>query len=266
MPLELECEVCGDTFSVKPSHVDDRKTCSKECDAERRSQMFSGEDNPFYGETFTEESLEKLAESSRGARKDWEPDSLTDATPTTLAYIAGVLDGDGSVFDRGDTGRTVVTLRVRSSEFADAFQEALEDVGCSPRRYSYTDSSTDNEMECVEFPSIVFAEWYRGLRENRIETFISDATDTICAYLRGTHESEGSVSDGVRISVVDDDVRAEYICEMLEKIGIEASVYMSKFRHNDQEKTEYKIRVMRADEQEFIETVEPAIRGDVAHV
>lgn len=43
------CEVCGAEMYIKQSHLKRRKTCSKECDGERKKSIYKGENNPNYG-------------------------------------------------------------------------------------------------------------------------------------------------------------------------------------------------------------------------
>ena len=44
-----KCEICLTYFRTKKSHLDRRKTCSKECDANRKRRMYVGNSNPNYG-------------------------------------------------------------------------------------------------------------------------------------------------------------------------------------------------------------------------
>jgi len=46
--VEKFCEICGDSMKVKQSRVERTKTCSKDCDFKRRSNLFSGAGNPMY--------------------------------------------------------------------------------------------------------------------------------------------------------------------------------------------------------------------------
>src|SRR3990167_5483227 len=45
-----ECEICGQKFKVKWSHVERRKCCSRKCKDKLQSQKFQGQNNPRYGE------------------------------------------------------------------------------------------------------------------------------------------------------------------------------------------------------------------------
>lgn len=46
--VEIECEVCGGTATVKPCETDLRRTCSRECQAELMSEIHSGENHPHW--------------------------------------------------------------------------------------------------------------------------------------------------------------------------------------------------------------------------
>jgi len=44
--VEIECEVCGDTRRVKPSHEEGARFCSRECKWEKAATEMSSENNP----------------------------------------------------------------------------------------------------------------------------------------------------------------------------------------------------------------------------
>jgi len=47
--VELECEVCGAAFKVKPFRKDTAEVCSRQCHGKRLEDAYSGEGNPQYG-------------------------------------------------------------------------------------------------------------------------------------------------------------------------------------------------------------------------
>lgn len=57
MPVEVECDNCGEVTEKKPCRVErsEHDFCSRECSDEFQSEQFSGEDNPNYqgGGTYT---------------------------------------------------------------------------------------------------------------------------------------------------------------------------------------------------------------------
>lgn len=70
------CEICGVEMSIKPSHLKRRKTCSKVCDGERKRTMYSGKDNPNYGNRGEKNPMFKTGEkiSRYGYRMIYKPD------------------------------------------------------------------------------------------------------------------------------------------------------------------------------------------------
>lgn len=48
-PVYGTCVVCGDQFRTKKSHLSRRKTCSQPCNSIRKSTIYSGENNPNFG-------------------------------------------------------------------------------------------------------------------------------------------------------------------------------------------------------------------------
>lgn|SRR5699024_905728 len=43
------CEMCGEYFRTKKSHIKRRKTCSRNCSGERKKIFYKGNKNPNYG-------------------------------------------------------------------------------------------------------------------------------------------------------------------------------------------------------------------------
>lgn len=48
MPINKQCAVCGQSFSVKPSHAPLRRTCSRACMAKDYQERMRGASNPHY--------------------------------------------------------------------------------------------------------------------------------------------------------------------------------------------------------------------------
>ena len=61
--VELTCEVCGQTFEVKESHAKGRRLCGIACKAEYQRTALRGENNPFYGQTHSDESRELISKN-----------------------------------------------------------------------------------------------------------------------------------------------------------------------------------------------------------
>ena len=58
--IDTTCLVCGIAFHYYPPH--NRKCCSKRC----QSTYFSGEGNPFYGRSHTDETKQRVSVSRKG--------------------------------------------------------------------------------------------------------------------------------------------------------------------------------------------------------
>ena len=48
-PIKLTCQICGNDFYVRKHEVYRRKTCSTKCSGERKRTMYTGENNPNFG-------------------------------------------------------------------------------------------------------------------------------------------------------------------------------------------------------------------------
>lgn len=74
---EVECDNCGEEMNLYPSQITSVNACSVECRNEIHSRRMKGENNPFYGESHTEESKEQISKNTdnRGRKNpnfdDW---------------------------------------------------------------------------------------------------------------------------------------------------------------------------------------------------
>lgn len=138
-----------------------------------------GRNNPFYGRHHTPESKEKISKAKKG-RYFIHP-SL-EATPS-LAYVLGVLKGDGSVYPHGKGAD--IKLTTASKDFAESFYKSLREINLHPYMYMYR-----GKYYTVEASSKAFFNWYKELDLPAIEKLL-DTEDKRIAFLRGFYESEG---------------------------------------------------------------------------
>ena len=65
------------------------------------SEMRTGNKNPFYGKHHTEETKARLANATRvynlSRKYDISPQSIRIPSSQELAYVAGIIDGEGSI-------------------------------------------------------------------------------------------------------------------------------------------------------------------------
>jgi len=141
-----------------------------------------------------------------------------------LAYVLGVLKGDGSVFkiERGKGSECMVQLRVTNREFAEKFKIGLIKLNLNPRI-----DLVEGKIFRVQAYSKLFYEWYSSLSLDDIEKLISSEESLIKAFLSGFYDSEGykttTQSQGYEYTYVamsnTDRKLMEMIGRLLRKIG-----------------------------------------------
>ncbi|RLG85142.1 MAG: hypothetical protein DRO39_06330 [Thermoprotei archaeon] len=163
-----------------------------------------------------------------------------------LAYIVGVLMGDGSVYvDKKGSYR--IELQVRSEEFAKAFAQALKAIGLKPRVWGpykpYTGKKPRYE---VVAHSKEFVEWYRSLTIEKLEKLLED-DKLFISFLRGFYESDGSLcwkSKYKILAIYNNNLRLlEFIKRRLEALGFrkvriyhnKGKTYMLTIQYNKEE-------------------------------
>lgn len=117
------------------------------------------------------------------------PDPDLEPSPR-LAWLTGVLYGDGSVF-RAASNDYVVALGAKDVEFRDAFADALEAIGLTA---STTIQEFDHraDMHHARANSKLFYNWWNETaRPGHAEL----AREHPAAFVRGMYDSEGSLSD-----------------------------------------------------------------------
>lgn len=104
-----------------------------------------------------------------------------------LAYILGVLKGDGSV---STTYRIELTQTKR--EFAESFKLVLEKIGFSTKiRTKAPPRFAKKPQFSIQVRSKDFANWYHALSLAKIKELVKQNPQFIVAFIRGFYESEG---------------------------------------------------------------------------
>jgi len=111
--------------------------------------------------------------------------SFTPELSPTLAYVVGVLKGDGSV-TKQKKGTYYIHLCTSEEKFAKSFSNSLKELGFRAKTkkwgtyyYAYT---------C----SLPFGKWYWSLNESELEQLVSNE-EQAREFIRGFYESEGLV-------------------------------------------------------------------------
>jgi len=178
------------------------------------SEATKGERNPFYGREHTFESRRRMSLSRMGRQitPEWRrrlSESMkgkpspkagkfeyTGMTPE-LAYVLGVLKGDGSAtisYDRsGKRYRYYVQLQANDKEFTVRFAESLrrilrDDIPIRYHKYPYHKTGRWTVIKGNKGFSI----WYNSLTLNQISDMLT-TKELAAEYIRGFFDSEGSV-------------------------------------------------------------------------
>jgi len=183
-----------------------------------------------------------------------------------LAYILGVIDGDGCV-----SGHNYIYLGTKDYEFAQEFKKALKVVGLRAKVTEQNYWNKDLKRQYFGWQcnasSIVFVRWYRGLTQEQKEEIVSQFPEQ---YLKGFFESEGTYHIGTDGSVRVYFSNFDYdlllmVQRLLTLLGYESNIYESKFKSQftGQEKTEYILSLLGTSEKkhEFIKRLNPVIKN-----
>lgn len=143
-----------------------------------------------------------------------------------LAYVIGVVFGDGSAFvthTKSGERRPLITLRVRDRDFVEAFARALGRV--LNRHHPPVREQTVNgkTFHLVRVQDATLAELLAGRDIERIRRFVEHDDACRAAFLRGFFDSEGSVGP-YRIYAYNTDLRVlKFVREQLMALNIECS-------------------------------------------
>lgn len=115
-----------------------------------------------------------------------------DEPSPNLAYVLGVIEGDGCVFE-GDNEYRVI-LSVKDKEFAESFRNALTNIGLNPlMRTVANQGKNEIQMYRVQASSKIFVKWYQELNLEYIKKYL-ETDEMKKGFIRGFYESEGTLS------------------------------------------------------------------------
>lgn len=142
----------------------------------------------------------------------------------TLAYIIGMLKGDGCVYRNGKTYR--ICLDITSERKAINFFNVLKRIGLNPFTYEIMPSNGIGKLKKyrVLASSKIFYEWYKKLTLKKLKELL-DNKEKIIGFIRGFYEAEGSITkqkDGtIVISMYNTDLKLiNLVKSSLEKLGL----------------------------------------------
>jgi len=212
---------------------------------------FVGQNNPFFGRNHSEETKKLLSQLKRGQYLIHPNLNMSE----DLAYILGVLKGDGCVYLHGRGAD--IKLVCKHKEFAISFYNALSRIGLNPKLYK------DNGYHRVEASSKAFYNWYKKLTLFDIEMLLQNEK-YIVAFIRGFYESEGNYYEpehSIHIYNTDKDL-VELCQRFLQKLGFSFHIYIKKKNGYKSNKPLYVLHKKEKSEvQRFFELIKPCIKS-----
>lgn len=234
---------------------------------------FSVEHRRHIAETRKGRHFPELAKAKRGKHypklseaKLGKPVLIPDLrSSAALAYILGVIKGDGYVSQHGNRGRPspYVGLTVITPAFAVKFAHALEEIGLHPSLYAF------RNYYRVWTSSLLFCSWYKMLNLQELEVAVKGFEKD---YLCGFYESEGSLESNKRqelcsIRIAVSDLALARLCfRLLRRLGFHPTFvsYHNKLLKKEG-KNFHRVGLYRRNEiAAFLKLVSPCIRNGVA--
>jgi len=200
-------------------------------------------------------------------KSDMGTKQYPDLSPSPeLAYILGVIDGDGCV-----SGHNDIRLGTKDYEFAQEFRRALKAIGlrANVNKKSYWNKNLKRQYHgwrCYA-NSAAFVRWYRGLAQEQKGRIVEQFPEQ---YLKGFFESEGTytIHTNGSANVVFSNTDYELLLmvqRLLTMLGYESNIHESKFKghFSGKEKTKYSLNLLGSSEEkhEFIRKLNPVIKN-----
>ena len=113
-----------------------------------------------------------------------------------LAYVLGVLYGDGYVGKRKNADSYVVVLKVKDQDFAETFTEMLKKLGYKPRFYHYPYRKVPFHVELTSKELYLFFESFK------VGELLKTEHNLKAWFLRGFLDSEGSIINSVKVCLL----------------------------------------------------------------
>lgn len=131
-----------------------------------------------------------------------------------LAYVIGVLYGDGSVINEHGYHYDIELL-VKDREFAEAFSRAMAKL--LDKKYMEPEWSKPHKRWRVYYSSKAFHTWYRKQTLDRLKKYIEHDKYTVAHSVRGLYDSEGCNYRCKRIIFYNNDIKLLYYVKHLLK-------------------------------------------------
>ena len=187
--VEVECEVCGDSFDVTESRQDSARFCSYDCMGEDQTERWSDGSNPNRADVSTSEIVEEY-QSGLSAKDVGEKFGLSDACVYWRLDEAGVETRDA---DYGHDQKTSFGLEVRSGMEA-VTAEWLDRFGPEEWKYEPKDFPGPYVPDFVLGGDKVMEVWgvisprYESRRERKEEWYSEEGYELISVESQDINE------------------------------------------------------------------------------
>lgn len=230
----IPCSYCGASIYRTPSRLRQYSFCDKSC----RGKFF-----------WREKVRDRMLSAFNPLALPKYHPQLTQSAD--LAYIVGVLIGDGSVRHRS------IRLSVVDKAFADSFALALNRIGLPAKVYTrYREDKKYNTYYEVQVRSSLFIQWWHNNLD--IEKLARRFPPN---FVRGFYESEGSYSLGLECCN-SELKKISLFCGCLEALGFKYSLPYACYPSKKNKKLMYYIRLLGGKQirQKFIKEISPCIK------
>jgi hypothetical protein len=190
-----------------------------------------------------------------------------DLSPSpTLAYILGVLKGDGSCYLFSDRSyrRPAIKLKATSSAFVLSFYRALKKIGLNPY-FGFLRSKNPRWRNCwyTHAYSKEFYEWYSKLSLDDIYELIKSNDEMVSQFIRGLYESEGSISKGGLRVITNTDLNlVKLVQTLLLSKNFKTTIVRDNYPELKGWKTAYHLNLRggKKEIRRFLEYIKPCIK------
>lgn len=182
----------------------------------------------------------------------------------TLAYILGVMLGDGCAYRKKRIG--MVILHVKDKLFAQKFRDFLGEIGLSSK--IYIRKGIYRTYAC----STIFVDWYKKLTLKDIERLVSPLKSMVIAFICGFYESDGSYvvskkyrSRAIQMSNGKKEI-LDLVYDLLRELSFNPKLYgpYNYVRSKYGRSVEYRICIHGKEVKRFLNMVKPCIKcGEV---
>jgi len=183
-----------------------------------------------------------------------------------LAYIVGVLKGDGHVRMSGGSGQ--INLNVTSDKLARSLKNSLEEIGLNPGIYREEDAFERGYTNVLYCYSTSFYEWFTELSFDKLRERILSRKSMTKSFLRGIYEGEGflthqgDIAKGYALGIVNTNKSLVSLLEgCLDSLKIDYSTYRQSRSEN---KDLYTLKITKFHQiNNFLNQVDPCIKKDI---